>query len=516
MKDPKTLPFEPGVYLFKNAQGEVIYVGKAKSLRSRVSSYFNKEVKSPKTQLLVKNIADIDFIVVLSEIEALLLENKLIKQHSPKYNVTFKDGKTFAYLQITDEPYPRLLSTRRISKKGEYFGPYTDGFARRDLQQLSIKLFQLRVCKKLPKKACLNYHIGLCTAPCIGAVSKEHYRQQVSSAKLFLRGDSKQIVSQLKTDMKQLSSEMKFEQALEKKRHLEAIELLKQRQAVDRIERYDQDVVVLQEFGTRAIVELFSIKKGVISSRKEYRFESQEELFESFVKLYYSQHPIPREIITNITLEDSTAIEAYLAHLRQGPVALTVPERGEKRKLVEIALKNIRPEDARLTELQASLNLVALPRIIECFDISNLGGSSIVAGMVRFVDGREDKSGYRRFELHVGAQDDFASMAEVVHRRYHRLQQENSELPHLIIIDGGVGQLNAALHSLRSLGLSIPIIALAKEQEEIFLPHQQEPLRFDAHSPMMLYLRRIRDAVHRFALSYHRKKRSMNQNINQE
>ena len=515
--NPKTIPAEPGVYLFKDESGAIIYVGKARNLRNRVSSYFNNTEKSVKTQVLVKRINSADYFIVDNETEALLLENKLIKQHSPKYNISLKDAKTYAYIQLTDEKFPRILSSRKPGKDGTYFGPYVDGTARHELVQLSIRLFKLRTCKKLPNRACLNYHIGLCTAPCIKAVSETQYSEQVNEAKEFLKGNTKTITEKLAAEMKNASASQKFELALEKRRQINSIAALHEKQKVDTLKNYDQDVIVLIENDENAIIGHFSIKKGVISGKQEFRFEKQEDLLESFIKLYYSGNPIPREIILDKPAwaddTEKIAIETYLSHLRKGKVELHVPERGEKAGLIRLAEKNaaLALENATLKELQETLILPRLPRVIECFDISNLGTQDIVAAMTQWVDGKPNKSGYRKFEIRtvVGKNDDFASMREVIHRRYQRLSQENAPFPDLIIIDGGKGQLDSALFSLGELGLSIPIIALAKQEEEIYTPHEEFPKKFDKNSTMMLLLRQIRDSVHNFVLSYNRKKRQM-------
>jgi len=505
-----SLPLNPGVYLFKDKSGTIIYVGKAKSLKKRVGSYFSKSEKSPKTEILVSHIKDIETIIVNNEVEALLLENRLIKQHKPRYNILLKDNRTYAYLHLSADSFPKLETTRKVGKKGHYFGPFVSGDKRRELQQLTQKLFKLRVCKTLPKKACLNYHICLCTAPCIKAVSKEEYETQVKGAKKFLEGDSKEILNTLKKEMVDYSKQQQYEIALEKKKQIEAVEILTTRQAVDRIESFDQDVIVIQPLGQKTIIEVLSIKKGVLLGRKEFKFEPQDDLLEQFLKLYYSQTTIPREIILNTTIEDTKAIKSYLEQLRGGKVDLTVAQRGEKKRLVEIALKNITLEDQRLVQLQEKLLLPSIPRIIECFDISNLGSDIIVAGMTRWVDPKPDKDGYRRFEIKsITQQDDFASMREVVYRRYHRLHHENAQMPDLIVIDGGEGQLNSALWSLKKLGLQIPIISLAKQDEEIYLPNTPVPLRFDKKSPMMLLLCAIRDSVHNYSISYNRQKRKL-------
>ncbi len=510
----KDLPKEPGVYLFKDGSGTIIYIGKAKSLRARVSSYFKSGV-SGKTRFLVKHIRDMDHIVVRNEVEALLLENKLIKKHKPKYNISLKDSKTYAYIKLTDEPFPRILSTRTVSKKGTYIGPFTDGSARNELVQLAIRLFKLRVCKTLPKRACLNYHIGLCSAPCIAMATKEQYALQVEKAIRFLKGDAKEVVSTLKKEMKIASDELKFELAQEKKRQLEAIEHMQYKQQVEHVRDYDQDVIVLKGRGSLGVFEVFSVKKGILCGRKEYQLEQEEDLFESFVKAYYAIEPVPREIIVNQAFwkgDEKKVLEAYLCRLRGGVVSLTLPQKGIKLDLVKLVEKNIPTELESLQALQSKLNLTELPSVIECFDISNFGKEGLVAGMTRFVDGKPNKEGYRKFEIKsfAGKSDDFASMREVVFRRYKRLVEEKKAFPNLIIVDGGMGQLSAALSSLKRLGLAIPVIGLAKENEEIYLPNTSTPLQFNQNSKMMLLIRNIRNHTHRFAITYNRKKRQMN------
>jgi len=510
----QTLPTRPGVYLFKNAQSDVIYVGKANSLRSRVKSYFSNSPKGAKTQLLIKNIAGVDHIIVQNEVEALLLENKLIKKHQPKFNIRLRDGKTFAYLKITDETFPRLVSTRRITKKGVYFGPYTDGSARYEIQHLAKRLFKLRVCKTLPKRPCLNYHIGLCTAPCIGAVSRDQYQEQVDRAMDFLRGKTKDIITRLNDEMQMASKQMRYEVALEKKRQIDAIAHLHDRQSVDLIKRYDQDVVACKIVASRAMMMVFSISKGVISGKKEFEFDADDEVFESFIKMYYSKNRVPNEIIVSEEFwssdEDKQVLEQYLKRLRGARVLLSCPVRGEKRRLVELALKNIMQTDNALIELQQKLVLQNYPRVIECFDISNLGQDFIVGAMTQWVNGKPNRSAYRRFDIRgQQGQDDFAAMRECVYRRYRRLLHENQQFPDLIVVDGGPGQLNAALGALRSLGVHIPVVALAKREEELYIPGREDPLRFDTQSTMMLQVRRIRDSAHNFVLSYNRAKRKM-------
>jgi excinuclease ABC subunit C len=516
--DGRLVPTDPGVYLFKDGEGTILYCGKAKNLRNRVGNYFSSpERLAIKTRLLVSKIEAIDWIVVRTEVEALLLENKLIKQHSPKYNINLKDAKTFAYIALTRERFPRVLSSRRTGPKLDSFGPYTDATARRELQKLVAGIFKLRTCRTLPKKACLDYHIGICTAPCIGKVTEEEYRRQVEGAKVFLNGGYGQTVEMLAGRMKEASREGKYELALELRNQLGSINLLSKRQIVDHERHFDQDILAFKKVGERVIVVRMEVRKGVLMGKRDFEMEYQENFEREFLRAFYASNRIPREIILNKACwaddGEKAAIEAFFAQSRGAPVTLTVPVKGEKRELIELAGKNIEvnlEHDGALVDLQNALNLPTLPVVIESFDVSNIGDEHIVSGMVRFVNAKPDRSGYRKFRLRtvVGA-DDYASIREVVYRRYRRLIDEGTEMPDLILIDGGAEQLNAARDALGLLGLTLPMIGLAKKREEIYLPGEVLPRRFDNNSKMMLLVRRIRDATHGFSLSYNRKRRQM-------
>ncbi len=511
------LPKEAGVYLFKDRLGNIIYIGKAKNIKKRVSSYFQNKNHSLKTQFLVKNIHMIDFIVVDTEVEALLLENKLIKQHSPKYNINLKDSKSFAYIGISNDTFPRIYTARKVTKHGTFFGPYTDGSARRELIQLSIQLFNIRNCRTLPKRACLNYHIGLCSAPCIQNVDEIEYSAQVNNVIAFLKGNTKDLLKKLNSEMDEASKMRKYEIALEKKRQINAILHLEDRQKVDLIKSFDQDIVALEQNETKAAITVFSISRGVIRGKKQYKFEIYDDLFEAFIKMYYSGHSVPHEIIVNTKFWKSVGqkgvLEKYLSKIRQTKVVLVHPQKGEKKKLALLAAKNARYalENTLLKEIQEKLNLPTVPNIIECFDISNLGREHVVGAMTQWLSGKPNKDAYRKFKVRsvLNRQDDFGAMREVVLRRYAHLKDENLPFPDLIIIDGGPGQLSSAVDSLEKLGVQIPIIGLAKREEEIYLPHEQEPRKFDKNSKMMLHIRRMRDSVHRLVLSYNKKRREM-------
>jgi excinuclease ABC subunit C len=511
------IPTHPGVYLYRDETGEILYVGKAKSLRSRVKSYFSSSDQPAKTRQLVLHIRSIDWIVVNSEIEALLLENKLVKQHTPKYNVNLKDAKTFAYISLTREDFPRILTSRKVSRKLESFGPYTDGFTRQDLQRLVVRVFKLRTCKKLPKRACLNYHIHLCTAPCIGKATPEQYANQVRQARSFLNGNYQQTIEQLKTQMQTASEAQLYENALELRNQIQSIRLVTEHQIVDRERRFDQDVMVFRQVGEKMLAVQMGMRKGVLLGKKEFSVDVQPQIEQEFLKAYYTSNPIPREILLNKPCwenpEERKALEEFLAAKRAAPVSLTIPRRADKLGLVQLAEKNLESAldvDTALVDLQNTLDLPVLPHVIECFDISNLGTEHVVSGMVSFKDAKADKKNYRKFKIKTfKGQDDFAAVNEVVARRYKRLVDEKTPLPDLVLIDGGPGQVSAAKAALQTLGLQLPLIGLAKEHEEIYLPDESAPRTFDKNSKMMLLLRKIRDAAHDFSLGYNRKRRQM-------
>jgi excinuclease ABC subunit C len=511
------IPTDPGVYLYRDEKGEILYVGKAKSLRSRVKSYFSSSDQPAKTRQLVSRIRSIDWIVVNNEVEALLLENKLVKQHWPKYNVNLKDAKTFAYISLTREAFPRVLTSRKVARKLESFGPYTDGFTRQDLQRLVVRVFKLRTCKTLPKRACLNYHIHLCSAPCIGKAKGEQYGEQVQRARSFLNGNYQQTIEQLKTQMQAASQAQHYETALELRNQILSIRLVTEHQIVDQERRFDQDVLVFRQVGEKMLAVQMSMRKGVLLGKKEFSVDVQPMIEQEFLKAYYTTNQIPREILLNKPCwqgaEEKKALEEFLSAKRCARVSLTIPRRADKLRLVQLAEKNLESTldvDSALVDLQNSLNLPVLPRLIECFDISNLGTEHVVSGMVSFKDTKPDKKNYRKFKIKTfKGQDDFAAVNEVVTRRYKRLIEEKTPLPDLVMIDGGPGQVSAAKAALQTLGLQLPLIGLAKEHEEIYLPDESAPINFSKNSKMMLLLRKIRDAAHDFSLGYNIKRRQM-------
>jgi excinuclease ABC subunit C len=511
------IPTDPGVYLYRDETGEILYVGKAKSLRSRVKSYFSSSDQPVKTRQLVSRIRSIDWIVVNNEVEALLLENKLVKQHWPKYNVNLKDAKTFAYISLTREDFPRVLTSRKVARKLESFGPYTDGFTRQDLQRLVVRVFKLRTCKTLPKRACLNYHIHLCSAPCIGKATGEQYAEQVLRARSFLNGNYQQTIEQLKTQMHASSLAQQYETALELRNQILSIRLVTEHQIVDQERRFDQDVLVFRQVGEKMLAVQMSMRKGVLLGKKEFSVDVQPMIEQEFLKAYYTTNQIPREILLNKACwqgaEEKKALEEFLSAKRCARVSLTIPRRADKLGLVQLAEKNLESTldvDSALVDLQNNLNLPVLPRLIECFDISNLGTEHVVSGMVSFKDAKPDKKNYRKFKIKTfKGQDDFAAVNEVVTRRYKRLIEEKTPLPDLVMIDGGPGQVSAAKAALQTLGLQLPLIGLAKEHEEIYLPDESASRNFSRNSKMMLLLRKIRDAAHEFSLGYNIKRRQM-------
>lgn len=512
MIDLATIPHTPGCYLFSDTGGTILYVGKAKDLRKRVTSYFQKKDHDIKTKNLVALIASVDLMVTHTETEALLLENNLIKKHQPKYNIDLKDAKRYAYIEITREPFPRIGIARQTrSEAADYFGPFVSAAERDAILRVIKRVFFLRSCRKLPKRACLRYHLSSCSAPCIGAVSSEEYRVQVDRASALLRGKSRELLDQLRAEMADHSGQQEFEKALVLRNQIAAIERLGERQQVERPKEADQDVIAYTIAGDRVYLMVFSVEKGLLSGKQEYTFDHHDDFFEEFLVLYYADRTPPQELI--IPCEVSEGLAGYLSEQKGQSVQVTVPKIGEKKKLIDLVEKNIghafMKNELKVKDLEASLGLVQSPEVIECFDISHLSGTSMVGSMVQFRGGVPDKKNYRRFRIRtVEGIDDFAAIAEIVKRRYRRLIDEEALLPDLIIIDGGKGQLAAALGALDGLGLAIPVIALAKREEEVYLQGETLPRRLDEKGMALRYLQEIRDEAHRFAITYNRLLRS--------
>ncbi|HVP97349.1 excinuclease ABC subunit UvrC [Methanoregula sp.] len=508
MIDTAGLPENPGCYLYADADGRIIYVGKAKNLRKRVSSYFTKKDHDAKTRSLVARIVSVAVVVTDTETEAFLLENTLIKKHQPKYNIDLKDAKRYAWIELTKEEFPRLVIARRATGDGTYFGPFVSAAERDHVIKVAKKIFHLRTCKKLPKRPCLRRHMQSCSAPCTGTISPAEYGENVKKATLLLKGKSTELLDELRREMAVRSAGEEYERALVLRNEIAAIEHLAERQHVERQRTYDQDVIACQVTEGRVYLTAFNVERGTLANKQEFTFEVGEDFFEEFLVQYYSEREPPAELVVEQATDP--ALAEFLSVKKGRQVDIVVPQRGEKRQLLELAKKNLEIAFFRDTlkgaELGAALGMPHAPSVIECFDISHLSGTAMVGSMVQFRDGKPDKSGYRRFKIRtVEGIDDFASIAEVVKRRYQRLTDEHAPFPDLIIIDGGKGQLAAAQESLAALGATAqPVIAIAKREEEIYTPGDTLPLRLNRKSIALRYVQEIRDEAHRFAITYNR------------
>jgi excinuclease ABC subunit C len=532
-KKIERMPDSPGVYFFKNPRGKVIYVGKARKLVSRVRSYMQSpERLDSKTRALMESAETVDYIATGNEVEALVLEASMIREYRPRYNIRLKDDKRYPYLKITgNEDFPRLLLVRRVLDDGaEYFGPYTDaGAVRRTLKAIKT-IFPLRDCKgafRGRERECLNYQIGRCLGPCTGKVARDEYASVVRQLRMFLRGHSEALVEELGEVMDSLSADRRYEEASLVRDQIDAIIKISERQHAIDPGGADEDAVAIAKEGGDACGVVMRIREGRILSSEAFMMpvlisDNINACYEEFLKLYYNtSRDIPPCILAQFDLEDGPVIARWLKERTGGKVSISVPARGRRRKLVEIAEKNaasrlltLRGRKAsanrELGELKKALGLPVTPSRIEAFDISNVQGSGAVGSMVTFVDGRPLKSGYRHFRIRtVEGQDDFAMMKEVLLRRFERLRDGKSRRPDLILIDGGKGQISAAMEAMRASGLSpISVIGLAKRDEEIFLPGQKAPVILPRRNPGLKLLQKARDEAHRFAVEYHRKLRS--------
>jgi excinuclease ABC subunit C len=509
MIDTASLPENPGCYLYSDTTGTIIYVGKAKNIRKRVSSYFTKKDHDPKTKSLVAHISSVDVVVTDTETEAFLLENTLIKKHQPKYNIDLKDAKRYAWIELTKEEFPRLVIARKTTGDGTFFGPFVSAAERDYVLRVAKKVFHLRTCKKIPKRPCLRRHMQSCSAPCTGTVSPAEYGKNVKKAALLLKGKSRELLDELKTDMAARSEAEDFERALVLRNEIAAIGHLADRQHVERRREYDQDVIAYQVTDGKVYLTAFNVERGSLANKQEFTFDAGgEDFFEEFLVQYYSEREPPQELI--LEHETDPALAEFLSLKKGKQVDIIVPQRGEKRQLLDLAQKNLEiaffRDALKGAELGTALNMAHPPSVIECFDISHLSGTAMVGSMVQFRDGKPDKSNYRRFKIKtVEGIDDFASIAEVVKRRYRRLTDEHAPFPDLVIIDGGKGQLSAAQEALAGLGVTVqPVIAIAKREEEIYMPGDSLPLRLDRKSIALRYIEEIRDEAHRFAITYNR------------
>ncbi|MCS7255066.1 MAG: excinuclease ABC subunit UvrC [Thermomicrobium sp.] len=533
----------PGVYLMKDAQGRVIYVGKATSLRQRLRSYFGSQAgMDAKTRELVQHIADFEVIRTDTPTEALILENELIKRYRPRYNIMLRDDKTYPFIRITNEPFPRVVATRRVVQDGSrYFGPYPSAGAVHRTLDLLKRLFPYRACDieitGNAARPCLYYHIGRCVGPCIGAVSQEEYRKVIENVVLFLEGRADDVVARLRAEMEAAAERLEFERAARLRDELRAIEhVLEQQKIVTGSDESFDVLAVAQSAGGDACVQVGFVRNGKLLGSEHYLMagarvdDPPSAILTSFVQQYYAQaSSIPPELVVPYPLEDSDTLAAFLAQRRGAAVQLCVATEGLRRDLVDMIAKSAQQnleqyrvrwlnDEQRTTlaleELADALGLDRLPRRIECFDVSQLQGTNVVASMVVFEQGKPKKSDYRKFQIRtVEGQDDFAAIREAVHRRYRRaLAADQTEawqtLPDLVLIDGGKGQLNAAREALASLGLQLPIAALAKEHEELYLPSRSEPIVLPRDSQALFLVQRIRDEAHRFAVTFHRSRRT--------
>ena len=509
-----TLPHDSGCYLFKNQPGKIIYIGKAKDLKKRVSSYFGKNLDY-KTQNLVAEIADFDFIITDTEVEALLLEAKLIKENQPKYNLELKGGVRYAYIKITNEDFPRLETVRIFGSHDKIFGPFAISETRRNLISLANELFKLRTSKERVVKVGDKYRIRCSVPPWLRSVGFDEYQADIKKAEMLLAGKMNFLIKDLQAEMKQYSDQQDFETAKIRRDQIRALVQLSEKQRIELRKAYDQDVINCLFTANKFVVQLFNITKGVVSGRKEFKFSLAKAsaalptALADFISQYYYRNEIPQEIVLPQKIDNQPAVEKYLSQLAGRKTKIIVPQKGDKLALLDLVKKNIysslKGGSGALIELQETLSLPALPSVIECFDISNLGSSDIVGSMVHFKDGQPDKNYYRRFKIKwVRGQSDFAAMGEIIFRRYYHLKVNNEPLPNLILVDGGKPQLTAARLALKRLGLQLPIAALAKRDEELFIGGQKNSIRLSKKSAGLKLVQKIRDEAHRFAISYHR------------
>lgn len=554
----RKLPDQPGVYIMHDKTDAIIYIGKAVSLRKRVRQYFQpSHDEGIKKKQMVEHIARFEYIITDSELEALVLECNLIKEHTPKYNTMLRDDKTYPYIRVTmGEDFPRVLFSRQLKKdKSRYFGPYTSAGAVKDTIELINKIYQLRTCnRKLPRdigaeRACLNYHIHRCSAPCQGYVNKEEYGERVSQVLEFLNGNYTPVIKMLETKMVEASQAMEFEKAIEYRELLGSVKQIAQKQKITNTDGEDKDIIALASDDTDAVVQVFFIRSGKIIGRDHFHVrvgseESTSDILVNFVKQFYSGTPyIPREIMLQELIEDISVLEEWLSAKRGRRVYIRIPQKGMKEKLVELAAKNaslvlnqdkekIKREEGRtigaVKEIEELLGMHGLNRM-EAYDISNINGFETVGSMIVYEKGKPKRSDYRKFKLRtVTGPDDYASMHEVLTRRFKHGMQEIQELkdknlpqevgsftrfPDIIMMDGGRGQVNICLQVLEELGLSIPVCGMVKDDNHrtrgLYFHNVEIPI--DRHGEGFKLITRIQDEAHRFAIEYHRSLRSKSQ-----
>lgn len=521
------LPDSPGVYLFKNATGEIIYIGKALSLRNRVRQYFQAHRAGEKVSFLVEEIEDLELVVVDTEKEAWVLESNLIRTHRPKYNTNLKDDKQYPLLRLTAEPFPRLSLVRRVEKDGaRYFGPFIPAASARTSLKLAQKFFQIRWCTEKMggrRRPCLDYYIKRCLGPCANLTTPDAYGQAVRNCVWFLEGKHEELLGVLREQMGRVAGEERFEEAARIRDMISDLEAIKERQKMIVPQLVDQDIYGYYRAGAQALILVFNRRRGIVVDKSEFVVPAPEEtadqeLISEVLLQFYEQRPVPRHVL--VPIAPPASFQEILRERAGRRVHVRTPSRGEGHRLLALLARNARQrfdahlgteaESARLlAEAQRLLSLPAQPRRIEGFDISHLGGTGTVASLVVFENGQPLKRDYRRYHVKtVSGPDDFKSMREVVFRRYKRVMEEDLPRPDLILIDGGKGQLGAALEALTDVGMtSLPTAALAKREEEIYIPGSGDPIRLPYDSPVLHLIQRVRDEAHRFAVTFQRKTR---------
>lgn len=521
-KSPDNLPNKPGVYIMRDNTDTIIYIGKAKSLVKRVKSYFREKLDRPKTQILMSHFHSLEYIITNSEKEALILEANLIKKHRPRYNIQLKDDKRYPYVKITDEEYPRLVITRNVTKNGVYFGPFTDvGSVKRTVKFLK-SLFKIRTCRNM-NGPCLNSQIDLCYAPCDGRISKKKYSEIINKIDLFFQGKYSVIVKNLKKEMLEAADNEEFEKAAVIRDQISSIEEIMEKQFVELAnDDLDQDVIAMALNKNEVIVIIMPIRNGKIVGRDDFlmsssKYDSASEVMFAFIQQYYGYNRhVPKQILLEDDIDEKDLLEDWLSDLRGNKVKIKVPQKGVKLRLVKMAKKNAeiikhqkKNMDNSLMELKKYLKLEKVPHVIEGYDISNISGKFAVGSKVSFKDGKPNKKMYKRFKMETPGPNDFAMMEELLTRRLKMIDKDPE--PDLIVIDGGKGQLGMACGVLEKLNLThIPIIGLAKEFEEIYLPNSKRPIIIPKNNIALHLLQQVRDESHRFAITYHRKLRSDN------
>lgn len=514
------LPEKPGVYLMKDASGKIIYVGKAKVLKNRVRSYFTGS-HDGKTQLMISQIADFETILTDSEVEALVLECNFIKQYSPKYNILLRDDKSYPYITITDETHPRILVTRQVKKgSGKFFGPYPNATAAKEASRLLNRLFPFRKCRQIPSRPCLYYHLHQCLGPCVVTIPPSSYEKIRKEATAFLKGDQAAILKQIEDRMHHAAESLEFERAKEYRDLIEDLKKVGEKQNITLNDFVDRDVLGYATTQDQICIQIFYLRQGKLLSRDNFIFpyyEDPEDAFISFLAQFYTdKRTLPQEIL--VPPMDLSILSKLFP--------MTTPQKGQRKNLVDMAMENanttlheqITIEARQLDESTAALQglgdllHIPSPRIIESFDISNIAGTHIVAGMIQFLDGKPNRSQYRKFKIQPMPQmDDTASMKQTIERRYTRLLNENLPLPDLILVDGGKGQVNAAKEALQSLHLSLPLAGMVKNdkhQTSGLINTEGNTLLIDRTSPTFRLLERLQNEVHRFAITFHRQQRA--------